>query len=212
MQRKIGEWAVRRSEADLKQQVAAYRSMDDEDVALILVVATYARIGLKLQGVLSEESLDGSSSWRPCTFRCKSDRRPTRSRIRCRTICKDIQYWNRSTIAGLASDQGSKERVYSERWMSKPPSDPHRVDGCSPGPAPQIQVRFDHLEEVAEGGLDQETGMWTPRLRSPAKAVAEENDHARSFGTTFDRSPDPLKSVRNTYIYSDVREVAPWND
>ena len=60
VQRKIGEWAVRRSEADLQRQVAAYRSMDDEDVALILVVATYARIGLKLHGVLSEEALDGS--------------------------------------------------------------------------------------------------------------------------------------------------------
>lgn len=57
LQTKIGEWGVRRSDADLRKVVAVYRSMSDEEIALILVAAAYARMGLDSKGILPKDSL-----------------------------------------------------------------------------------------------------------------------------------------------------------
>lgn len=60
LQGRFAQWAMRRAALDLTKQIDVYRAMDDDGLALILVVATYARIQLALQGVLREGSLDGS--------------------------------------------------------------------------------------------------------------------------------------------------------
>lgn len=59
LQRRFAQWARGRALADLTKQIDIYRSMDDDGLALILVVATYARIELMHRGILREGSLDG---------------------------------------------------------------------------------------------------------------------------------------------------------